>query len=88
MSPTSVQMKSDSDAALAATATIQTPKATIPTETKNESTLSMIGPLSLERNRKMAWNLSTPDWQNRIRTGQSLDPAMHASGAPLAADVL
>jgi hypothetical protein len=35
----------------------------------------------------MAWNLSTPDWQNRIRTGQSLDPAMHASGAPLAADV-
>jgi hypothetical protein len=44
-------MKSDSDAALAATATIQTPKATIPTEIKNESTLSMIGPLSLERNR-------------------------------------
>jgi hypothetical protein len=22
----------------------------------------------------MAWNLSTPDWQNRIRTGQSLIP--------------
>ena len=22
----------------------------------------------------MAWNLSTPDWQNRVRTGQSLIP--------------
>jgi hypothetical protein len=22
----------------------------------------------------MAWNLSTPDWQTRIRTGQSLIP--------------
>jgi hypothetical protein len=42
-------MKSELDAAWAATATIQTPKRIIPTEIKNESTLSMIGPLSLER---------------------------------------
>jgi hypothetical protein len=27
-------------------------------------------------NNKMAWNLSTPDWQNRIRAGQSLIPDM------------
>jgi hypothetical protein len=30
----------------------------------------------------MAWNLSTPDWQNRIRTGQSLIPDLPARYSP------
>jgi hypothetical protein len=38
--------------------TTQTPKAIIPAEIRNESTISMIGPLSSERKQKMAWNLS------------------------------
>jgi hypothetical protein len=38
--------------------TTQTPKAIIPAEIRNESTISMIGPLSSERKQSMAWNLS------------------------------
>jgi hypothetical protein len=48
INPTRVQKKSESDAALAATATIETPKAIIPAEIKNENNLSMISPFSLE----------------------------------------
>ena len=49
ISPMSVQTKSDEepDAAWAAATTIQTPKAIIPAEIKNESASSMIGPLQI-----------------------------------------
>ena len=46
-SPMSVQAKGQP--AMIVPATTQTPKAIIPAEIKNESTVSMIGPLSSER---------------------------------------
>src|SRR5882672_6353266 len=45
ISPTSVQTKSEPDAALAATTTIQTPKAISPTEIKYERAVSMASTL-------------------------------------------
>src|SRR5260370_34455336 len=55
-------------------ATTQTPKAIIPTEIKNESTLSMIGPFLQSANNRWRGIFRLQTGRSRIRTGRSLVP--------------
>ena len=71
-SPISVQAKGEPAAIVPAT--IQTPKAIIPTEIRYETTVSMAsGKSPFFANLTDGWSLDgvefNPDWQNRIRTG-------------------